>query len=111
LILRHRNSLTLFQVYDIEDYIRNSLKSENSFYNSVQNILNSRIISKNLKIKRYKIIILPAASYVSETLHITLPGEEDILAKGWRKLHTEGVIIRPITLLIGLLLRRLNQEV
>ena len=39
--------------------IKSRLRSGNACYNSVQNLLSSRLLSKNLKIKIYKNIILP----------------------------------------------------
>jgi hypothetical protein len=36
-------------------------------YHSVQNILSSRLLSKNIKVKIYKIIILPVVLYGCET--------------------------------------------
>jgi hypothetical protein len=39
--------------------IKSRLKLGNSCYYSVQNLLSSRLLSKNLKIKIYKTIILP----------------------------------------------------
>jgi hypothetical protein len=43
------------------------LNSGNSCYNSVQNLLSSRLLSKNLKIGIYKTIILPVALFGCET--------------------------------------------
>jgi hypothetical protein len=50
-ILTHQNS--------IHDEIKSRLKSGNACYHSVQNLLCSRLLSKNLKIKIYRNIILP----------------------------------------------------
>jgi hypothetical protein len=44
-------------------------------YYSVQNILSSRLISKNLNIKIYKTVIFPVVLYGYETWSLTL-GEE-----------------------------------
>jgi hypothetical protein len=41
----------------------------------VQNILSSRLLSKNLKIKKYTTIILPVVLYGCETWSLTLPEE------------------------------------
>jgi hypothetical protein len=57
------------------DEIKNRLNSGNACYYSVQNLLSSRLISKNLKIKIYKIVILPVVLYGCETWSLTL-GEE-----------------------------------
>jgi hypothetical protein len=43
----------------IEEEIKRRLNSGNACYHSVQNLLPSRLLSKNLKIRIYKIVILP----------------------------------------------------
>jgi hypothetical protein len=59
---------TLKNQNDIHDEIRSRLNSGNAcYYYSVQNILSSRLISKNLKIKIYKTVILPVVLYGCET--------------------------------------------
>ena len=47
------------------------LKAGNSCYYSVQTLLSSRVLSKNLKIKIYKTIILPVVLYGCETWSLT----------------------------------------
>jgi hypothetical protein len=47
----------------IQEEIKRRLNSGNACYHSVQNILSSRLLSKNLKIRIYKTIILPAVLY------------------------------------------------
>ena len=42
----------------IQEGTKNRMKSGNSLYHSVQNLLSSRLLSKNLKIKMYRTIIL-----------------------------------------------------
>jgi hypothetical protein len=59
----------------IHDEIKSRLNSGNACYYSVQNLLSSRLISKNLKIKIYKAVILPVVLYGCETWSLTL-GEE-----------------------------------
>jgi hypothetical protein len=44
-------------------------------YYSVQNLLSSRLLSKNIKIRIYKRIILPVVLYGCETLSLTLREE------------------------------------
>ena len=44
-------------------------------YHSVQNLLSSSLLSKNLKIKIYRTIILPVVLYGCETWLLTLRGE------------------------------------
>jgi len=54
------------QIY-IQEEIKSGLKSGNACYHSVQNLLSSRLPSKNLKIKIYGNIILPVVLYGCET--------------------------------------------
>jgi hypothetical protein len=63
---------TLTNQNDIHDEIKNRLNSENTCYHSVHNLLSSRLISKNLKIKIYKTVILPVVLYRCETWSLTL---------------------------------------
>ena len=76
-------------------------------YHSVQNLLSSRLLSKNLKIKIYRIIILPVHLYGCETWSQILRGKRklmvfdnmvfrrifgprrDEVAGEWRRLHNE----------------------
>jgi hypothetical protein len=73
----------------------------------VQNLLSSRLLPKNLKIRIYKTIILPVVLYWCETWSLTLREEHrlrvfenrvlrriygpkgDEVAGEWRKLHNE----------------------
>jgi hypothetical protein len=66
---------TLTNQNDIHDEIKSRLNSGNPCYYSVQNLLSSRLIAKNLKIKIYKTIILPVVLYGCETWSLSL-GEE-----------------------------------
>jgi len=50
---------TLSNQISIQDEIKNRLKSRNVCYHYVQNLLSSSLLSKNLKIKVYRTIILP----------------------------------------------------
>jgi len=50
---------TLTNQNSIAEEIKSRLKSGNSCYHSVQNLLSSRVLSRNLKIKIYKTVILP----------------------------------------------------
>jgi hypothetical protein len=59
----------------IQEEIKSRLKLGNACYHSVQNILSSRLLSKNLKIKIYRIIILPMVLYGCETWLLTLREE------------------------------------
>jgi hypothetical protein len=84
---------------DIHDEIKSAC------YYSVQNLLSSRLILKNLKIKIYKIVILPVVLYGCETWSLTLREEhrlrvfENSVLKifgpkreedgSWRKFHND----------------------
>jgi hypothetical protein len=81
------------------------LNSGNVCYYSIQNLLSYRLISKNLKIKIYKTVILPVVLYGCETWSLTLGEEhrlrvfENIVLRifgpkreedgSWRKLHND----------------------
>jgi hypothetical protein len=79
--------------------------SGNACYYSVQNLLSSRLLSKNIKVRIYKTIILPVVLYGCETWSLTLREahrlrvfENRVLrifglktdeVKCWRRLHNE----------------------
>jgi hypothetical protein len=52
------------------------LNSGNACYHSVQNLLSSRMLSKNVKIRIYKTIILHMILYGCETWSVTLREEQ-----------------------------------
>ena len=60
---------------DIQEEIKCRLKAGNSFYYSVQTLFSSRLLSKNLKIKIYKTIILPVVLYGCKAWSLTLREE------------------------------------
>ena len=66
---------TLTHQKSIQEEISSRLKSRNACYHSVQNLLSSSLLSKNLKIKIYRIIILPVVLYGCETWSLTLREE------------------------------------
>jgi len=59
----------------IEEEIKNRLKSGNTCYYSVQNLLSSSLLSKNLKIKVHGTVILPVVLHGFETWFLTLREE------------------------------------
>jgi hypothetical protein len=83
------------------------LNSGNACYHAVQNLLSSSLLSRNVKIKIYKTIILPVVFYGYETLSLTLREEHRLrvfenrllsrifgpkrneVTVGWIKLHNE----------------------
>jgi hypothetical protein len=62
----------------IQEEIKRRLNSGNACYPSVQNLLSSRLLSKNLKIRIYKTIILPVILYGCETWSLTLREEHSL---------------------------------
>jgi hypothetical protein len=91
----------------IQEDTKRRLNSGNACYHSVQNLLSSRLLSKNVKIIIYKTIILPMVLYGCETWSLTLREEHrlgvfenrvlrrifgpkrDEVTSEWRKLHNE----------------------
>jgi len=63
---------TLTDQNSIQEEIKSRLKSGNPCYHSVQNPLSSRLLSKNLKIKIYRTIILPVVLYGCEIWSLIL---------------------------------------
>jgi hypothetical protein len=56
----------------IQDQIKRRLNSGNVCYHSVQTLLSSRLLSKNIKIRIYKTVILPVVLHGCETWCLTL---------------------------------------
>ena len=56
----------------IQEEIKSRLKSGNACYQSVQNLLSSRLLYKNLKINIYRTIMLPVVLYGCETWSLTM---------------------------------------
>jgi hypothetical protein len=55
----------------IQEEIKGRLNSVNAYYHSVQNLLSSHLLSRNLKIRIYETTILPAILYGCETWFLT----------------------------------------
>jgi len=66
---------TLTNRNSIQEEIKSRLKSGNACYYSVQNLLSSSLLSKNLKIEIYRTIILPVVLYGCETWSLTMREE------------------------------------
>ena len=80
---------TLTNQNSFAEEIKSRLRSGNACYHSVQNLFSSRLLSKNLKIKIYRTIILPVVLYGCETCSLTLREE--------RKLRVfENMVLRRI---------------
>jgi hypothetical protein len=72
--LKHLGS-TLTDQNCIHEEIRSRLNLGNACYHAVQNLLSSRLLSRNVKIKINKTIISPLVLYGFETLSLTLREE------------------------------------
>jgi hypothetical protein len=97
---------TLTNQNGIRDEIKSRLNSGNACYYSVQNLLSSRIISKNLKTKIYKILILPVVLCGCETWSLILREEHRLRTecsgryldlKGRKTDHGENCIMMNFT--------------
>jgi hypothetical protein len=66
---------TLMYQNCIHKEIKSRLNLGNACYHAVQNLLSSHLLSRNVRIKIYKTIILPVVLYGCETWSLTL-GEE-----------------------------------
>jgi hypothetical protein len=90
----------------IREEIKERLNSGKACYHSVQNLRSSHLLSKNLRIRIYKTIILPVVLYGCETRSLTLREEHRLVFENrvqrrifgpkrdgvtgeWRKLHNE----------------------
>jgi hypothetical protein len=69
---------TLTNLNNIRDEITNRLNSGNACYYSIQNLLSSHLISKNLMIKMYESVILPVVLYGCQTWSLTLREEQGL---------------------------------
>jgi len=70
---------TLTNQNSIPEEIKSRLKSGNARYYSMQNFLSSRLVSKNLKIKIYRTIIMPVVLYGCETWSLTMREERKLM--------------------------------
>jgi hypothetical protein len=91
----------------IHEKIKSRVNSGNACYHSVQSLLSSRLLSRNVKVKIYKTILLPVVLYGCKTWSLTLREEHrlrvfenrvlrrvfgpkrDEVTGEWRKLHNE----------------------
>ena len=98
---------TLTNQNSIQEEIKSRLKLSNACYYSVQNLFSSSLLSKNLKIKIHRTIILLVVLYGCEAWSPTLREERrlevfenrtlrrifgpkrDEITRKWRKLHNE----------------------
>jgi hypothetical protein len=96
----------------IQEEIKRGLNSGNACSYSIQNLLFSRVLSKNFKIGTYKAILLPVFLYGCETWYLTFWAEHrlrvyevkvlrrrfgpkrDEVTREWRKLYEVKVLRR-----------------
>jgi hypothetical protein len=62
----------------IQEEIKGRLNSGNACYHSVQNLLSPRLLSQNVQIRIYEIIILSAVVYGCETWSLILREEQGV---------------------------------
>jgi hypothetical protein len=98
---------TVTNQYLIQEAIKRRLNSDIACYHSIQNLLSSHLMSKNVNIKIYKTIILLVVMYGCETWSLTVREEHrlqvfenrvltrifglkrDEVTGKWRRLHNE----------------------
>ena len=98
---------TQMDQYSNQEEIKSTMKTVNTCYHSVLNVVPYSLLSKNIKIKIYRTIILPPILYGCETWSLTLREEfrlrvlenrvlrrifgskRDKIKGKWRKLHNE----------------------
>ncbi|KAJ4447002.1 hypothetical protein ANN_08990 [Periplaneta americana] len=96
---------TVTNINDTREEIKDRINTGNACYYSVEKLLSSSLLSKNLKVRIYKTVILPVVLYGCETWTLTLREEHrlrvfenkvlrkifgakrDKVTGEWRKLH------------------------
>ncbi|KAJ4441934.1 hypothetical protein ANN_11797 [Periplaneta americana] len=96
---------TVTNIYDTREEIKHRINMGNACYYSVEKLLSSSLLSKNMKVRIYKTVILPVVLYGCETWTLTLREEHrlrvfenkvlrkifgakrDEVTGEWRKLH------------------------
>ncbi|KAJ4431491.1 hypothetical protein ANN_20089 [Periplaneta americana] len=96
---------TVTNINDTREEIKHRINMGNACYYSVEKLLSSRLLSKNLKVRIYKTVILPVVLYGCETWTLNLREERrlrvfenkvlrkifgakrDEVTGDWRKLH------------------------
>ncbi|KAJ4449417.1 hypothetical protein ANN_00816 [Periplaneta americana] len=96
---------TVTNINDTREEIKRRINMGNACYYSVEKLLSSSLLSKNLKVRIYKTVILPVVLYGCETWTLTLREEQrlrvfenkvlrkifgakrDEVTGEWRKLH------------------------
>ncbi|KAJ4435460.1 hypothetical protein ANN_18076 [Periplaneta americana] len=96
---------TVTNINDTREEIKHRINMGTACYYSVEKLLSSSLLSKNLKVRIYKTVILPVVLYGCETWSLTLREEQrlrvfknkvlrkifgakrDVVTGEWRKLH------------------------
>ncbi|KAJ4446022.1 hypothetical protein ANN_12708, partial [Periplaneta americana] len=92
---------TVTNINDTREEIKHRINMGNACYYSVEKLLSSSLLSKNLKVRIYKTVILPVVLYGCETWTLTLRegvfenkvlrkifgAKRDEVTGEWRKLH------------------------
>ncbi|KAJ4428016.1 hypothetical protein ANN_24030 [Periplaneta americana] len=104
---------TVTNLNDTREEIKHRINIRNACYYSVEKLLSSSLLSKNLKVRIYKTVILPVVLYGCETWTLTLKEEHrlrvfenkalrkifgpkgDEVTGEWRKLHIEELQSSP----------------
>jgi hypothetical protein len=104
-VAKFKYSGTLTDQNQMHKEIKSSLNLGNACYHSIQSLLSSCLLSRNVKVKKYKTTVLPAVLYGCETLALasrdehklrvfenmvlrTISGpKRDKVLGEWRKLH------------------------
>jgi hypothetical protein len=107
MVVRFKNNS--FLIFDFKVAVMKRLKLRNACYHSVQNLLSSSLLSKNVKVKIHRTIILPAVFYGCETWSLILREEcrlrvfenremrrifgpkRDEVTGEWRRLHNKDL--------------------
>jgi hypothetical protein len=115
----------------IQEEIKRRLNCINACYHLVQSLLSSCLLSKHIKIRIYKAIILPVVLYGCETLPLTLREEHRLRVfenrvlrkifglkrddmtggEGWRKLHNELCDLHSLPSIIRMIKSRMMRWV
>ena len=85
--------IALTNYSSLQEEIKSRLKSGNACYHLVQNLLFSSLLSKNLKIKVHRTLILPVVLYGCKSWLLTLREEHRLRVfenRVWRRIFGQG---------------------
>ncbi|KAJ4436345.1 hypothetical protein ANN_18976 [Periplaneta americana] len=87
---------TVTNINDIREEIKHTINMGNACYYSVEKLLSSSLLSKNLKVRIYKTVILPGVLYGCETWTLTWREEHRLRVFENKVLRNSPDIIRNI---------------